>query len=118
MLCHFPDRLFDRDTLWLNHYDVNLLYIMSLYSRDDSSEQHTFKTTFRNTVQNNFKEMLSHTYEFFWVIPTGPVEEFVEKYFYKLNGRVYIPHFEEKRLLMALEWKVPKEESSEECIKM
>ena len=91
---------------------------MSLYSRDDSSEQHTFKTTFRNTVQNNFKEMLSHTYEFFWVIPTGPVEEFVEKYFYKLNGRVYIPHFEEKRLLMALEWKVPKEESSEECLKM
>ena len=118
LLCHFPNRLFDRDTLWLNHYDVNLLYIMSLYSRDDSSEQHTFKTAFRNTVQNNFKEMLSHTYEFFWVIPTGPVEEFVEKYFYKLNGRVYIPHFEEKRLLMALEWKVPKEESSEECLKM
>ena len=118
LLCHFPNRLFDRDTLWLNHYDVNLLYIMSIYARDDSSEQHTFKTSFRNKVQNNFKEMLSHTYEFFWVIPTGSVEEFVEKYFYKLNGRVYIPHSEEKRLLMALEWKVPKEESSEECLKM
>ncbi|MBQ1938473.1 MAG: hypothetical protein II364_05850, partial [Bacteroidales bacterium] len=24
MLCHFSNRLFDRDTLWLNHYDVNL----------------------------------------------------------------------------------------------
>lgn len=118
LLCHFPNRLFDRDTLWLNHYDVNLLYIMSIYARDDSSEQHTFKTAFRNKVQNNFKEMLSHTYEFFWVIPTGSVEEFVEKYFYKLNGRVYIPHSEEKRLLMALEWKAPKEESSEECLKM
>ena len=118
MLCHFPNRLFDRDTLLLHHYDVNLLYVMSLYARDDSSEQHTFKTAFRNKVQNNFKEMLSHTYEFFWVIPTGSVEEFVEKYFYKLNGRVYIPHSEEKRLLMALEWKVPKEESSEECLKM
>ena len=117
LLCHFPNRLFDRDTLWLNHYDVNLLYIMGIYARDDSSEQHTFKTSFRNKVQNNFKEMLTHTYEFFWVIPTGSVEEFVEKYFYKLNGRVYIPHSEEKRLLMALEWKVPKEESSEECLK-
>ena len=77
-----------------------------------------FKTMFRNKVQKNFKEMLSHMYEFFWVIPTETVEQFVETYFYRLNGRVYIPHWEEKRLLMALEWKKPKEESSEECIKM
>lgn len=118
MLCHFPNRLFDRDTLWLNHYDVNLLYIMGIYAREDASEQNLFKTMFRNKVQKNFKEMLSHTYEFFWVIPTETVEQFVETYFYRLNGRVYIPHWEEKRLLMALEWKVPKEESSDECIKM
>ena len=118
MLCHFSNRLFDRDTLWLNHYDVNLLYIMSIYAREDASEQNMFKTMFRNKVQKNFKEMLSHTYEFFWVIPAEPVEQFVETYFYRLNGRVYIPHWEEKRLLMALEWKVSKEESSDECINM
>ena len=44
LLYHFPNRLFDRDTLWLNHYDVNLLYIMNLYARDDASEQNMFKT--------------------------------------------------------------------------
>ena len=42
LLTHFDNRLFDRDTLWLSHYDVNLLYIMSLYARDDSSEQQMF----------------------------------------------------------------------------
>ena len=118
LLCHFPNRLFDRDTLWLNHYDVNLLYIMNLYARDDASEQNMFKTTFRTMVQNNFREMLANVYEFFWVVPTEPIDQFVETHFYKLNGRVYIPHIEEKRILMALEWKKPKEESSEECIKM
>ena len=118
LLYHFPNRLFDRDTLWLNHYDVNLLYIMSLYARDDAFEQSKFKTEFRALVQKNFREMLSNIYEFFWVVPTETVKEFVEKHFYKLNGRVYIPHLDGKRLLMALEWKRPKEESSDECIKM
>ena len=129
LLYHFPNRLFDRDTLWLNHYDVNLLYIMSLYARDDASEQNMFKTTFRTMVQNNFREMLANIYEFFWVVPAEPVDQFVEAHFYKLNGRVYIPHMEDKRILMAMEWDkkvlldLDKKRktinvSSEECVKM
>ena len=35
----FENRLFDRDTLLLCHYDVNFLYIVSLYGRDNKSSQ-------------------------------------------------------------------------------
>ena len=120
-LCHFPNRLFDRDTLMLHHYDVNLLYVMSVYSRDDASEQSSFKSKFRNKVQENFREMLANTYEFFWVTPKDgqTVEEFVETNFHKLIGRAYIPYKEEGRFLMALEWGDPKEKrASEECLEM
>ena len=121
MLCHFPNRLFDRDTLLLHHYDVNLLYVMSLYARDDGSEQSSFRTMFRNKVQQNFTDMLANTYEFFWVAPKEgqTVEEFVRTHFHKLIGRAYIPYEEKGRFLMALEWDGSKEKtSSKECIEM
>ena len=80
-------------------------------------------------VQNNFREMLANIYEFFWVVPAEPVDQFVEAHFYKLNGKVYIPHMEDKRILMAMEWDkkvlidLDKKRntinvSSEECVKM
>ena len=102
LLTHFDNRLFDRDTLWLSHYDVNLLYIMSLYARDDSSEQHMFKISFRDHVQSGFKKMLNAEYRFFWVTPQEQAKEFIKAHFYYLNGRVYIPNVEEKKMLLAI----------------
>ena len=39
----FENRLFDRDTLLLCHYDVNFLYIVSLYGRANKSKQATWR---------------------------------------------------------------------------
>lgn len=102
LLTHFDNRLFDRDTLWLSHYDVNLLYIMSLYARDDSSEQQMFKSSFRDHVQCGFKKMLNAEYRFFWVTPQEPAKEFIKAHFYYLNGRVYIPSIEKNKMLLAI----------------
>lgn len=38
----FENRLFDRDTLLLCHYDVNFLYLVSLYGRNKKSAQATW----------------------------------------------------------------------------
>ena len=35
----FMNRLFDRDTMLLFHYDVNFLYVLSLYARDNVSQK-------------------------------------------------------------------------------
>ena len=102
LLTHFDNRLFDRDTLWLSHYDVNLLYIMSLYARDDSYEQQMFKSSFRDHVRSGFKKMLNTEYRFFWVTPQEPVTEFIKAHFYYLNGRIYIPSIEENKMLLAI----------------
>ena len=101
-MTHFDNRLFDRDTLWLSHYDVNLLYIMSIYARDDSSEQSMFKSSFRDYVQNGFRKMLNAEYHFFWVTPQESVKDFIKTNFYYFNGRVYIPSIKENKMVLAI----------------
>lgn len=39
----FNNRLYDRDTLLLFHYDVNFLFILSLYAKNNSREQMSWK---------------------------------------------------------------------------
>lgn len=102
-LTHFDNRLFDRDTLWLNHYDVNLLYIMSIYAGEDSSEQHMFKESFHNKIYEGFKAMLKTEYSFYTVKVPGDINQFIKSNFYYLNGRVRLHHKHEGMLLLALE---------------
>lgn len=102
-MTHFDNRLFDRDTLWLRHFDVNLLFIMSLYAQDDASEQEMFKRAFKDKVKEGFKALLKAEYKFFTVTVPEPVEEFIKANFYYLNGRVRFHHEFEGKLLMAIE---------------
>ena len=101
----FPDRLFDRDTLFLEHFNVNLLYLMSLYANNDPYEQDAFRRIFRQDVHDRFREMLLYRYRFFRVTPPDGVSvaDFVQTDFYRLNGRIYIPNRVEGRFLLAFE---------------
>lgn len=99
---HFENRLFDRDTLWLTHFDINLLYVMALYAGDDSSEQHEFKSGFRKKVLEATKSLLSLKYDFFHIIPhAAGISDFVEKHFRLLYGKIYMTR--EGVLMLALE---------------
>ena len=102
-LTHFDNRLFDRDTLWLSHYDVNLLFIMSLYAQDDNSEQEMFKRAFKDKVKKGFRTLLKTEYKFFTVTTPEPVADFIKANFYYLNGKVRFHHKFEGKLLLALE---------------
>ena len=102
-MTHFDNRLFDRDTLWLRHFDVNLLFIMSLYAQDDASEQEMFKRAFNDKVKEGFKALLKAEYKFFTVTVPEPVEEFIKANFYYLNGRIRFHHEYKGKLLMAIE---------------
>lgn len=88
-ISHFENRLFDRDTLWLSHFDINLLYVMALYSRCDSSEQADFKNKFMITVRNKFLEILNSQYDFFKITPSGDMKVFVDANFRKYIGKMY-----------------------------
>lgn len=101
-LTHFENRFFDRDTLWLSHYDINLLFLMILYARNDTYEQHSFKESFKNTILQGFKVMLRAKYYFFWYTMEGDIEEFIKNNFYFLNGKVYIPQHNRSGMILAL----------------
>lgn len=90
-LSHFPNRLFDRDTLYLTHFDINLLFVMSLYAADDSAEQSAFKDNFKSKIHNAFQRLLSSRYTFYELTPPEnmTLDEFVSKHFRLLNGKIY-----------------------------
>ena len=99
---HFENRLFDRDTLWLSHFDINLLYVMSLYASDDPIEQTMFKESFKGKVFQATLRLLNTKYTFYSIMPfTRDVEEFVKQYFYLLHGKIY--RRDNGTLLLALE---------------
>lgn len=104
-ISHFENRLFDRDTLWLTHFDINLLYVMAIYSRDDNLEQAGFKSEFKTAVRKAFWQILTTQYYFYKVIPhSGNINDFVKTNFMLLNGKIYTTSSKEGEILvLALE---------------
>ena len=49
---HFENRLFDRDTLLLQHYDINFLYVLSLYAQSNDG----FKREFKEKTKKKFRK--------------------------------------------------------------
>ena len=89
-MSHFENRLFDRDTLWLTHFDINLLFVMMLYAQDDSAEQSAFKEEFKSNVRKAFWAILTSKYDFYKVVPhSGNSKNFVKENFMLLNGKIY-----------------------------
>jgi hypothetical protein len=76
---------------------------MSIYARDDSSEQQMFKKDFHDKVYDGFRRMIKAEYSFYTLTVPGDIEEFVKTNFYYLNGRVRLHHKFEGKLIMALE---------------
>lgn len=55
---HFENRLFDRDTLILAHYDINFLYVVSLYARNDKQAQEKWQKEVRETFRKRIQDLL------------------------------------------------------------
>ena len=103
---HFNDRLFDRDTLILSHYDVNFLYVLYLYARNRRSEKAAWKKEVRNKFRNEIRDVLDKKYHFFALKSLGnPIagEEFIKENFKELHGKLYRPYSDKNIYAMALE---------------
>lgn len=89
--CQFKNRLFDRDTLLLSHYDVNFLHILSLYARDKMYEKAEWKKRVREIFKARIKSVLESKYEFMAITPREGVnsEAFFRQNFQQLLGKVY-----------------------------
>lgn len=102
---HFKNRLFDRDTLWISHYDINFLFILVLYGRGNSTEKSRFKKKAREGFRTAIINFLNDKYDFYILRPKieNEFEKAIEANFKKLIGKIYRPDENQKLVILALE---------------
>ena len=92
---HFHNRLFDRDTLILQTYNINFLFVLSAYvSQTDNSE---LRNKLRLKFRGDIIEILNRRYVFYKLKPkkndgednSTAITRFIEKHFRKLAGKIY-----------------------------
>lgn len=94
----FNNRVFDRDTLLVAHYDVNFLYVVALYGRKNEGE----KTVWREAVKEQFREeiqkMLDDHFQFHIMTPREHIDgkEVLRQNFQQIIGKVFQPYPESK----------------------
>lgn len=112
---HFNNRLFDRDTLWLSHYDINFLFILALYGRGNDFEKQSFRQKARKEFRRAIIEVLKEKYDFTILEPREEysLKRAVEINFKRLQGKIYSPFEEGNFVLMALD-----KEATEENVKL
>ena len=100
----FENRLFDRDTLLLCHYDVNFLFIVSLYGRDNKKRQEEWREVVRNEFRKSIQKTLNKLYSFSILQPLAGKDcyGYIKENFHKLNGKIYRPQKNGNYLILAL----------------
>ena len=96
---HFKSRLFDRDTLLLQVYNVNFLYVLKAYTSKQSSNHENFRKKARSMFRRNFLNLLDKKYVFYGVWPNKGLadgkrsaeEVFVDTHFRTLVGKIFKP---------------------------
>lgn len=106
---HFEDRLFDRDTLLLREYEINLIFLIAAYG---SYEDH-WATSIRTTIREDMLHFLTDTYTFFKIQPkdipmysqTGLVGTipFVRYFHSILAGKAYKEQDDANEIYLAFE---------------
>lgn len=100
----FENRLFDRDTLLLCHYDVNFLYIVSLYGRANKSKQATWREYVRKEFRKKIQDTFNQLYTFRTIQPRDGMDcyRFLKENFSQLNGKIYRSKTNKNYLVLAL----------------
>ncbi|MBR1790618.1 MAG: restriction endonuclease [Bacteroidaceae bacterium] len=130
-LRHFENRLFDRDTLLLQHYDINFLFVLSLFGQGNDSLKMEFRQKTRKRFRENILTYLGEHYQFFSLQlkpkacggegetdedrPLDAMHRAIEKHFRGSIGKVFRPYSDEKFMYVALE---PKEKYYEENLRL
>lgn len=102
---HFENRLFDRDTLLVYHYDVNFLYVVSLYARENAHQKAQWKEKVRELFREKIQAALEENYKFYAMTPKPGVnhEKYLRENFQELLGKVYRPFDDTNYLSLALD---------------
>ena len=102
---HFDNRLYDRDTLLVYYYDVNFLFIISLYARNNLVQKEHWKKDIHQLFRKEIQNMLLEKFDFYVAEPFVPevkADNFILEHFKLLNGKIYRPYENGKYFSVAL----------------
>ena len=108
---HFKNRLYDRDTLLLSHYNVNFLYVLSLYARNNSSAKSAWRISVRDKFRTAVQEMLKGKFHFYALSahPDVNAVEYFKTHFQDTLGKTFRPFDNEDIYSLALDKDYPEQ---------
>lgn len=107
----FWERLFDRNSYFTLHYDVNFLYILKMYARNKNYDKAVWKHEIREIFREGILKYLNSQFNFYQIIiPEYSVDDFIERHYRKIIGKVFsFEDISKKRVLVYAERKTQKE---------
>ena len=101
----FRDRLFDRDTLLLSHYNVNFLFVVALYARNNAGEKNNWQKKVRAEFRQAIQNVLRANYDFYALRPKNEryLESWINQNFKDVHGKIFRPYEKENLFILALE---------------
>ena len=101
----FKNRLYDRDTLLLSHYDVNFLFVLALYARNNAGAKAAWKQTVRDKFRRAVQDMLKEKFEFYALAahPDVDASAYFKAHFQETLGKTFRPYENQQLFSLALD---------------
>lgn len=109
---HFNNRLYDRDTLILSHYDVNFLYVLSLYARNNAGAKEAYRSSVREKFRKSIQDILNKSFKFYAMEAHADVDsvKYLKEHFKDVVGKVFSPYQNDNIYSLALDMSDPESE--------
>lgn len=116
----FANRLFDRDTLLISHYDVNFLYVVALYARNKAHEKAAWKRKVQEEFRAKIQKNLLRHFDFYAMTPKPKtdVKRFFAEHFKQTIGKVYSPHDDKSLFCVALDKRPSSAKENEDTLSL
>lgn len=107
----FKNRLYDRDTLLLSHYDVNFLFVLALYARNNAGAKAAWKHSVRDKFRRAVQDMLKEKFEFYALAahPDVNASDYFKSHFQDTLGKTFRPYENQNIFSLALDKSYPED---------
>lgn len=107
----FKNRLYDRDTLLLSHYDVNFLFVLSLYARNRTAAKSAWRENVRAKFRTAIQQMLKDKFDFYALAahPDVDASAYFKAHFQDTLGKTFRPYENQNIFSLALDKSFPQD---------
>tara|TARA_R110002033_G_scaffold46013_2_gene90298 strand:+ start:6261 stop:7937 length:1677 start_codon:yes stop_codon:yes gene_type:complete len=103
--CHWSDRLFDRDTLFVHQYSINFLFVLKSYTSYNSYKLKSFRDAVKKKFRSGFIDYFNNAVDCgfsFYQCTLQPLEfpDYIRNRFKDFNGKSIIT--QDNRLIIAI----------------